>query len=81
MRLEPEPEQPPAVTGLLYLSSPGGWAEVRLGERKLGTTPGRFELPEGTHLLSLLPFGEGPEIKQEVEVSSLEPGRLAVALP
>jgi hypothetical protein len=47
----------------------GGWAEVYLGPRLLGTTPGRFTLPVGRHTLTVRPFGTGKPLAKRVEVS------------
>jgi serine/threonine-protein kinase len=47
----------------------GGWAEVYLGTRLLGTTPGRFTLPAGKHTLTVRPFGTGKPLAKRVEVS------------
>lgn len=43
--------------GAVSIAASGGWAEVYEGERRLGTTPGRFVLPAGSHQLSLRPHG------------------------
>jgi len=47
----------------------GGWAEVYLGNKLLGTTPGRFTLPAGKHTLTIKPFGTGNPEQRSVEVA------------
>ncbi|HEX6241755.1 MAG TPA: serine/threonine-protein kinase, partial [Polyangiales bacterium] len=56
-------------TGTVAVAFEGGWAEVYLGTRLLGTTPGRFTLPAGKHTLTVRPFGTGKPLAKRVEVS------------
>ncbi len=57
-----------AGTGTLNVVTPGGWAYVELGGRRLGQTPLSVEVPAGRHTLRLLPFGEGPPRRVRVNV-------------
>jgi serine/threonine protein kinase len=54
--------------GVLLVAFEGGWAEVYLGAKMLGTTPGRFELPAGRHTLVIKPFGGETAFKRRVDV-------------
>ena len=77
---EPEPARDPervsrerrdperATTGVLNLSTPGGWAIVLHRGRRIGQTPGRFTLPAGRQTVTLLPFGEPPARRITVDV-------------
>lgn len=55
-------------TGTVLVAFAEGWAEVHLGPRLLGTTPGRFTLPAGKHTLLIRPFGAGKGVPKQVEV-------------
>jgi serine/threonine-protein kinase len=55
-------------TGTVLVAFEGGWAEVYLGARLLGTTPGRFTLPAGKQTLTVRPFGTGKPFAKRVEV-------------
>jgi hypothetical protein len=54
--------------GQVLLGVVGGWADVFLGNRRLGTTPLVVSLPAGTHTLTLYPFGKPPALRSRVEV-------------
>jgi serine/threonine protein kinase len=69
-----------AAFGSVSVATSGGWADVYVGSRKIGTTPGRFELPVGTHTLRLRPFGKQPDITRRVEVSQDTAVKLKVPL-
>ncbi len=69
-----------AAFGSVSVATPGGWADVYVGSKKLGTSPGRFELPVGTHTLRLRPFGKTPEITKRIEVSQDQAVKLKVPL-
>jgi serine/threonine protein kinase len=69
-----------AAFGSVSVATSGGWADVYVGSKKLGTTPGRFELPVGTHTLRLRPFGKTPEITKRIEVSQDHAVKLKVPL-
>ena len=69
-----------AAFGSVSVATSGGWADVYVGSRKLGTTPGRFELPVGTHTLRLRPFGKQPDITRRIEVSQQQAVKLKVPL-
>ncbi len=68
------------VLGTVSIATPGGWAEVYLGNKKLGTTPARYELPVGTHTLRIRPFGKLPEITRRVDVTANGAAKLKLAL-
>ncbi len=66
--------------GTVSVATPGVWADIYLGTRKLGTTPARLSVPAGIHTLRLRRFGTGPDVVRRVIV---EPGaavRLKVAM-
>jgi serine/threonine protein kinase len=73
-----EPEDD-AGTGALDVATSGGWAEVWLGSRRLGHTPGRFELPAGRHTLVLRRAG-GVERAVSVRIGAGQLARLRVDL-
>jgi hypothetical protein len=75
-----QPQQGVIKMGQVSIATPGGWAEVYLGDRKLGTTPTRLMLPEGVRTLRLVPFGEGPDILRDVTVDHGVMARLKVPL-
>ncbi len=54
----------------LLIASPSGWAEIYLGGKKLGTTPGKFTLSEGTHTLLVKPLGKGPGYTKKVTLGA-----------
>jgi hypothetical protein len=61
--------------------TPGGWANVYLADgRHLGQTPLRIQLPVGRHHLRLRPFGEPPDRRVAVEVTSTRVARVVVPL-
>jgi hypothetical protein len=62
---EPTPERKRAT---LLIASPAGWAEIYLGGKLLGTTPGKFKLSEGTHTLLVKPGGKSPGYTKKVSV-------------
>ncbi|WP_053234233.1 serine/threonine-protein kinase [Sandaracinus amylolyticus] len=66
--------------GSLDVATPGGWAEVWLDGRRLGHTPGRFELPVGRHTLVLRPGGGGEERRAAVRIVGGQLARLRVEL-
>jgi hypothetical protein len=62
---EASPERAPTTTldtsqGEVLVQADGGWAEVYLGDRLLGRTPLRTNLPVGRQALRLLPYGREP---------------------
>ncbi len=60
----------------LRVASPSGWAELFLGNTRLGTTPGLFKLREGTHTLLVRPFGKGPGYTRTVKVVAGDANKL-----
>jgi len=70
----------PVNTGSLSIATPGAWAEVYLGARKLGTTPIRLSLPAGVHTLRLRRLGTGPDILRQVTVENGGASRLKVSM-
>jgi serine/threonine-protein kinase len=80
---EPQPRaatRQPVRAGTVSIATPGGWAEVYLGARKLGTTPAQLKLPAGVRILRLRPFGRGPEITRRISVEPGKPTRLKIPL-
>ena len=73
---EPTPSErrPSARAGRVNVLTPGGWANVALGDRTLGPTPGQFTLPAGRHRLRLI-SGDGGE--ERVVWVTVRPGRTA----
>jgi hypothetical protein len=47
----------------------GTWASIYEGNRHLGDTPLRIQLPAGRHTLRALPGGRGPARRLRVEVT------------
>jgi hypothetical protein len=58
--------------GTVVIGASGGWADVFLGTRRLGTTPVVAALPPGTHTLTVYPFGKGPAQRSRIEVKAGE---------
>jgi len=56
--------------GTVAIGASGGWADVFLGTRRLGTTPVVATLPAGSHTLTVYPFGKGPAQRSRVEVKA-----------
>lgn len=50
----------PVGRGTVAVTASGGWGEVFVGGRKLGVTPGRFELPAGATTLRVVPASGRP---------------------
>lgn len=72
----------PVAHGTLSLRTMGPWAEVFLGNRKLGTTPlSRVDLAVGTHELRLVNAQAGVDRRVEVTISAGEELRRTVKLP
>jgi serine/threonine protein kinase len=68
-------------SGALLVAFEGGWAEVYLGTKLLGTTPGRFELPAGRHTLLIKPFGGEEAFKRRVDVQAAAVTKLFLSAP
>ncbi|MFT3925598.1 MAG: protein kinase [Myxococcales bacterium] len=62
------PAPAPLALGTVNVSSDDGWADVYEGSRKLGSTPVRLLLLEGTHTLSFRSQGAGPSKSLQVVV-------------
>jgi serine/threonine-protein kinase len=60
--------------GRVNVLTPGGWANVSFGDRRLGPTPGQFTLPAGRHAIRVEP-GTGEE-PRTVWVT-VRPGRVS----
>ncbi|HJL01294.1 MAG TPA: serine/threonine-protein kinase [Polyangiaceae bacterium LLY-WYZ-15_(1-7)] len=71
----------PVGRGEVLVVTPGGWATVYLGARRLGETPARFELPAGRHRLRLVDGASGETIRVGVRVRADELTRVARRLP
>jgi len=69
----------PAGRGTVAVTASGGWGEVFVGGRKLGVTPGRFELPAGATTLRVVP-ASGPPRTVRVVVPVDGEARVRVAL-
>ncbi len=67
-------------TGAVTVNTTSGWADVYLGERKLGTTPVRAWLPVGARDLRLVPFGSEPSFLRRVIVRGGQGTELQVKL-
>lgn len=80
-------ERPPAMMrairrprrGTVNVATPGGWAIVFAGGRRIGEAPGTFTLPVGTRNIEIQPFGRGAKIRRSVRVRS--GGRTRVSVP
>jgi len=59
---------PVQQTGTVAVVALGGWADVFEGNRRLGRTPARVDLPAGRHTLRLRPFGMAPAVRRTVNV-------------
>ena len=71
--------EPPAP-GTVDIVTTNGWAVVYRAGQRLGTTPGRFELPAGPQRLGLVPLGAGPMQHERVVVRSGTTTKLRVEL-
>lgn len=63
-------EAPANPPGRVNVVTPGGWADVYVGERYLGRTPRSVQLPPGAHVLELRPFGRTPGRRVHVQVEA-----------
>lgn len=68
----------PRGTGTLSIATPGGWADVYLGDRQLGRAPGQVVVPAGRSVLRLLPFGHEPSRRVVVQVEADGTSRVVV---
>ena len=66
--------------GTLSIATPGGWAEVFVGARRVGRAPGEVHLPAGAHLVRLKPCGRGAERRRRVHVPPGGQARLVVQI-
>ncbi len=66
--------------GSVVAVTPGGWADVYLGSKRLGRTPTRLTLPPGRHRLKFMPFGRGPALSKRVRVTPGGSSRVVVRL-
>jgi tRNA A-37 threonylcarbamoyl transferase component Bud32 len=79
---DPEPaeqEAEPRGRGTVTIATPGGWALVYRGQRRLGEAPGTFELPSGSQAIGIQPFGRGEIRRQRVRVPA--GGTVRVSVP
>ena len=58
--------------GTVVIGTSQGWAEVFAKGQKLGTTPLRIELPSGTQVLEVRPYGAGSSRRVAVDVKEGE---------
>ncbi|MFW5925314.1 MAG: serine/threonine protein kinase [Myxococcota bacterium] len=63
-----------AKPGMLNVAARGGWANVYVGRRRLGPTPGSYRLPAGRHVLQLR--GADGSVKARVPVR-VRPGKVS----
>jgi len=70
---------PSGAPGTVVAAFDGGWAEVYLGDKLLGTTPGRFSVPVGRQTLTIRPFGTGKPFSKRVDVKPGEVTKLFLA--
>jgi hypothetical protein len=66
--------------GQVNIATPGGWADVYLGEQRVGRSPGTIRLRPGSYRLRLLPFGRGPEKAATIHVRPGQRTRVIVPL-
>lgn len=76
----PRPKVKRWPSGFVSISTPGGWAYVYKGARKLGQTPMRAKLPTGRHVLRLRPFGTGSWRSVSVVVEQNKVARVVLRL-
>lgn len=74
--MERETGEPATITVITR----GGWADVFVGARRLGRSPGRWNLPPGTHTLRLVPEGNGAPRTVQVTLGPGEGRTVAVPL-
>jgi serine/threonine-protein kinase len=78
--MEPEPvmqiDAPPELHAV-SVTSPGGWADVFVGGRRIGRTPTQVRLPPGQHVVEFRVGGTGPPVRRTVDV----PAQRSVVLP
>jgi eukaryotic-like serine/threonine-protein kinase len=77
------PPTPPSQSasvgmGSVDIASPGGWAEVWSNGTRIGHTPGRFQLPEGTHRLGIRAEGRDAERTITVRIVAGQLARVRV---
>jgi serine/threonine-protein kinase len=66
--------------GRVNIATPGGWADVFIGEQRIGRSPGTIRLRPGSYRLRLLPFGRGPEKAATIQVRAGQRTRVIVPL-
>ena len=73
-RARAAPAATPTEHGRVNVVTPGGWADVYIGERLLGRTPRSVQLPPGDHVLELRPFGRSPgrHVRVHLEAGGVE---------
>ncbi len=62
--------RPVTRRGSVVVVTPGGWADVYHGSKRLGRSPSRFKLPSGSQTLRFAPFGKRPFRTKRVNVLS-----------
>jgi hypothetical protein len=75
-RPRPRPREP-VGTGTVNVVTPGGWAEIYEGSRRIGRSPARLELPAGRHTLDLRAFATGAHHRVTVTVTAGEASRVS----
>jgi hypothetical protein len=76
---EPVEREEARGRGTVTVATPGGWALVYRGNRRLGEAPGTFELPAGNQTIGVQPFGRGDIRRRRVRVPAN--GTVRVSIP
>ncbi len=66
--------------GTVTVVTPGGWADIYDGSRRVGRSPDSIQLSAGRHRLRLVPFGNGRAHIARVTVRSGKTARVSVPL-
>ncbi len=66
--------------GRVNIATPGGWADVYIGDQRVGRSPGTLRLRPGSYRLRLLPFGRSPEKAATIRVRAGQRTRVIVPL-
>ena len=75
-----EPAAKSEAPGTVVIGTSQGWAEVFSRGQKLGTTPLRIELPSGSQVLEVRPYGAGSSRRVPVDVKAGDVTKVRVDL-